>query len=295
MSEVSSRVGLQCQQQVLPRFASPSGYLPRHFGGVIPIKGERIEKEPKTRVQALSMRLSSQGCSVLVSVQQQVCVHKKSIAHGGRSKTHGLLIFSETRFILPESVIENTEAVSEADLAWEDLFAKGIALPCLHEVASHNIVIISFDDQLLPLTHTCAQFEGLPDVFHGQCSTYHLILAAHRVVSRGEIRVQLDCTLKKSNRRNVARELCLNTQTEGLQCFKRWCCRLLERCVVFLYGAQGFPESPSHFQGDFPKYIENVAFVARLRFRARQQLSINTVHGFQNQVVAGANQSNRTV
>src|SRR5882724_2707198 len=242
------------------------------------------------------MRLSSQGCSVFVSVQQQVCVHKKSIAHGGRSKTHGLLIFSETRSILPESVIESAQVSSEVDLAWVDLFAKDKALPCLHEVASHKIVIISFDDQLLPLAHTCAQFEGLPDVFQGQCSTYHLNLAAHRVVSRGEIRVQLDCTLKKSNRRNVvARELCLNTQTEGLQCFKRWCCRLLERCVVFLHGAQGFPEYPSHFQSDFPKCIENVAFVARLRSRARQQLYINTVHSFQNQVVAGANQSNRTV
>src|SRR6267143_3665980 len=122
------------------------------------------------------MRLASQGCSVFVSVQQQVCVHKKSIANGGRSKTHGLLMFSETRFIFPESVIENTKAVSEADLAWVDLFAKGIALPCLHEVAGHNIVIISLDDQLLPLTHTCAKFEGLSDAFHGQRSTYPLIL-----------------------------------------------------------------------------------------------------------------------
>src|SRR5207249_2222820 len=142
---------------------------------------------PKTRVQALSMRLSGQGCSVLVSVQQQVCVHKKSIANGGRSKTHGLLIFSETRFILPESVIESAQVGSEVDLAWVDLFAKDKALPCLHEVANHKIVIISFDDQLLSLTHTCAQFEGLPHVFHGQCGTYPLILAAHRVVSRGEI------------------------------------------------------------------------------------------------------------
>jgi len=33
----------------------------------------------------------------------------------------------------------------------------------------------------------------------------------------------------------------LNTQTEGLQCFQRWSGRLLERSVVFLYGAQGFP------------------------------------------------------
>ena len=98
-----------------------------------------------------------------------------------------------------------------------------------------------------------------------------------------------------SRRNVVARELFLNTQTEGLQCFKRWCCRLLERCVVFLHGAQGFPQSPSHFQSDFPKCIENAAFVARLRFRARQQLSINTVHSLENQVVASANQSNRTV
>src|ERR1700675_1659280 len=147
------------------------------------------------------MRLSGQGCSVLVSVQQQVGVHEKSIGNGRRSKTRGLLIFSETRFILPESVIENTKAVPEADLAWVDLLAKGIALPCFHKVASHNTVIISFDNQLLPLTHTCAQFEGLPDVFDGQRSTYHLSLGAHRAVSRGAIRVQLDCTLKKSNRR----------------------------------------------------------------------------------------------
>src|SRR5437660_2635565 len=183
------------------------------------------------------MSLSGQGCSVLVSVQQQVCVYKKSIPDGVRSETNGLLMFSETRFILPESVIENTKAVSEADLAWVDLFAKDKALPCLHEVASHDIVIISLDDQLLPLTHTCAQFEGLPSVFHGQCSTYPLILAAHRVVSRGEIRVQLDCTLKKSNRRNVAPERCLNTQTEGLQCLQRRCRGLFERCVVFLHRA----------------------------------------------------------
>src|SRR6266436_4928904 len=280
MSEVSSRVGLQCQQQVLPRFASPSGYLPRHFGGVIPIKGERIESGPKTRVQALSMRLSGQSCSVLVSVQRQICVYKKSIRNGGRSKTNGLLMFSETRFILPESIIETTKAVSEGDLAWVDLFAKDIALLCLHEVASHKIVIISFDDQLLPLTHTCAQFEGLPDVFHGQCSTYYLTLGARRVVSRGEIRVQLDCTLKKSNRRNVvARELCLNTQTEGLQCFKRWCCRLLERCVVFSHGAQRFPESRAHFRSGCVQCIQNMDFFVCLRFRARQQVAIHTVHG----------------
>src|SRR5438309_9660840 len=157
-------------------------------------------------------------------------------------------MFSETRFIFPESVIENTQAVSEADLAWVDLLANGIALPCLHEVASHNIVIISFDDQLLPLTHTCAQFEGLPDVFHGQCGAYPLILAAHRVVSRGEIRVQLDCTLKKSIRRNVARERSLNTQTEGLQCLQRWCRGLFERSVVFLHRIQGLAEFPAHFR-----------------------------------------------
>src|SRR5437879_7905133 len=114
------------------------------------------------------MRLSSQGCSILVSVQQQVCVHKKSIAHGGRSKTHGLLILSETRFILPESVIESTQVGSEVDLAWVDLFAKDKALPCLHEVAGHKIVIISFANQLLSLTHMCAYFERLPKVLHGQ-------------------------------------------------------------------------------------------------------------------------------
>src|SRR2546421_9394754 len=131
------------------------------------------------------MRLSGQGRSVLVSVQQQVCVHKKSIANGGRSKTHGLLILSETRFTLPESVIESTQVGAEVDLAWVDLFAKDKALPCLHEVASHKIVIISFDNQLLPLTHMCAQIEGLPHVFHGQRGTYPLYLAVHHVVSRG--------------------------------------------------------------------------------------------------------------
>src|SRR5207249_9938327 len=102
------------------------------------------------------MRLSGQSCSVLVSVQRQICVYKKSIRNGGRSKTNGLLMFSETRFILPESVIENTMALSEGDLARVDLFAKDIALLCLHAVAGHKMVIISFDDQLLPLTHTCA-------------------------------------------------------------------------------------------------------------------------------------------
>src|SRR5207244_6991101 len=216
---------------------------------------------PKTRVQALSMRLSSQGCSVLVSVQQQVCVRKKSIANGGRSKTHGLLMLAETRCILPESVIESTQVGSEVDLAWVDLFAKDKALPCLHEVANHNIVIISFDDQLLSLTHTCAQFEGLPHVFHGPCGTYPLILAAHRVVSRGEIRVQLDCTLKKSIRRNVARERSLNTQTEGLQCLQRWCRGLFERGIVFLHRTQGFAEFPAHFRSGCVQRIENMAFV----------------------------------
>src|SRR5437899_5080285 len=210
------------------------------------------------------MRLSGQGCSVLVSVQQQVCVHKKSIANGGRSKTHGLLMFSETRFILPESVIENTKAVSEADLAWVDLFAKDKALPCLHEVASHNIVIISLDDQLLPLTYTCAQFESLPHVFHGQCSTYPLILAAHRVVSRGEIRVQLDCTLKKSIRRNVARERSLNTQPEGLQCLQRWCRGVFERGIVFLHSPQGLAEFPPHFRGGGVQRVSNMAVVLRV-------------------------------
>src|ERR1700687_1940879 len=200
MAEVRSRVGLLCQQQVLPRFASPGGYLPRHFGGVIPIKGERIERGPKNRVQALSMRLSGQSCSVLVSVQRQICIYKISIRSGGRSKTNGLLMFSETRFILPESAVETTQVASEVEVAWVDLFAKDIALLFLQEVASHKIVIISFDDQLLPLTHTCAQFEGLPDVFHGQCSTYHLIFGARRVVSRGEIRVEPDGSLPKRQR-----------------------------------------------------------------------------------------------
>src|SRR6266513_2278598 len=209
------------------------------------------------------MHLSGQGCSVLVSVQQQICVYKKSIPDGVRRETNGLLMFSETRFILPESVIENTKAVSEADLAWVDLFAKGIALPCLREVATHNIVIISLDDQLLALTYTCAQFEGLPSVFHGQCSTYPLILVTHRVVSCGEIRVQVDCSPKKSNRRNVAPERCLNTQTEGLQRLQRWCRGLFERCVVFLHRIQGLAEFPAHFRSGCVHSIQKMAFIVR--------------------------------
>src|SRR5437660_1462809 len=227
------------------------------------------------------MCLSGQSCSVLVSVQRQICVYKKSIRNGGRGKTNGLLIFSETRFILPESVIENAKALSEGDLARVNLFAKGIALPRHREVASYNIVIISLDNQLLPLTYMCAQFEGLPDVFLGQCSTYPLILVTHRVVSRGEIRVQLDCTPKKSNRRNVARERCLSTQTEGLQCLQRCCRGLFERCVVFLHRIQGFAEFPAHFPSGCVQRIQNMAFIVRLRFRARQEVAIHTVHSLE--------------
>src|SRR6516164_9107642 len=146
------------------------------------------------------MRFSGQGRRILASVQRQVCIQKESIADAVRSKANGLLMFSETRFILPESVIENTQVGSEVDLAWVDLFAKDIDLLFLHEVASYKIVIISFDNQLLSLTHTCAQRKSLPDVFHSQCSTRDLILAAHRVISRGEIRVPLDGSLPKRQR-----------------------------------------------------------------------------------------------
>jgi len=58
---------------------------------------------------------------------------------------------------------------------------------------------------------------------------------------------------------------------------------------VFLYGAQEFPESPS-ISRRLSKYIENVAFVARCASVLASNSPL-TQFTFQNQVVAGANQS----
>src|ERR1700731_2453829 len=90
----------------------------------------------------------------------------------------------------------------EVGHTWVDLLAKHRALPGLHEVAYDNKVGIELNLLFFQLTHPFAQVEGLSDIFCSQCSfTKSLIRAAHQVVIRGEIRVELNCSLTKSPRR----------------------------------------------------------------------------------------------
>src|SRR5690242_2936788 len=146
-------------------------------------------------------------------------------------------MFSETRFILSESLIDTAQLASEGGLAWVDLLAKDTSLPRLHKVPGHSTIIISLNDQSLPITHMCAQLECFPEVFHGRCR-FTLIGRTHCVVSRCEIRVELDGSLPKRQRgrRITIHVKSLPTQTVCLQCFERRCSRLFERCVVFLHG-----------------------------------------------------------
>src|SRR3982075_2296013 len=89
----------------------------------------------------------------------------------------------------------------EVGLTWVDLLAKHRALPGLHEVAYDNKVVIELNLLFFQFTHPFAQVEGLSDIFCRQCSfTESLIRAAHQVVSRSEIRVELNCSLTKSHR-----------------------------------------------------------------------------------------------
>src|ERR1700736_253755 len=90
----------------------------------------------------------------------------------------------------------------EVGHTWVDLLAKHRALAGLYEVAYDHKVVIELNLLFFQFTHPFAQVEGLSDIFCRQCSfTKSLIRAAHQVVSRGEIRVELNCSLTKSHRR----------------------------------------------------------------------------------------------
>src|SRR5260370_31722255 len=276
-------------------FGRRRSHLARRFGGVVLKEGDSISGGTQSRVQPLYARLSGCGCGVLDSVQQQIGIRHHSECHTViREKTKSLLVLFESGFVLSESVIDNTKAGSKARIAGIDLFPKGIAPPCIHWVASYHPVIVSFDQQLIQLTHTSAQLECLPDIFCAPDSfTDGLVRVAQLVVGISKIGIKLNGSLKK--RDSCRKVAALATETVGLQCLKRWSSGLLERCVVLLYGAQRLSKPPSHFRSGPPKRIENVAFVARLRFCARQQVSIRTVHSFENQNISSANQCNRTV
>src|SRR6266850_1101547 len=138
--------------------------------------------------------------------------------------------------MLPESHIDETKAASKERLAGIDLLSKGITPLCIQHVAGYTPVIVSFDGQLLELTHPSAQFESSPHIFcaHGGF-TDGLIRAAQLVVSHSEIRIKLNGSLKKWN--SCGKVAALATEGVGLQCLKRRGSRLLEGRVVLLYGA----------------------------------------------------------
>ena len=147
---------------------------------------------------------------------------------------------------MSESHIDETKAASKERLAGIDLLSKGITPLCIQYVAGYTPVIVSFDGQLLELTHPSAQLESSPHIFsaHGGF-TDGLIRAAQLVVSHSKIGIKLNGSLKKRNScRKVA---ALATEGVGLQCLQGWCRGLFERGVVLLEGAQGFPEFPPHF------------------------------------------------
>src|SRR5882762_335944 len=196
--------------------------------------------------------------------------------------------------MLSESHIDETKATSKERLARINLLSKGITPLCIQQVAGYTPVIISFDGQLLELTHPSAQLESSPRIFCAHRSfTDGLIRAAQLVVSHSEIRIKLDGSLKK--RDSCRKVAALATEGVGLQCLEGWRRRLFERRVVLLEGAQRLSKFPSHFRSGLPKRVENMALVIRLRFGAGQQVPISTAHSLENQNVSSANQCNRTV
>src|SRR6267154_25178 len=196
--------------------------------------------------------------------------------------------------MLSESHIDETKATSKERLARINLLSKGITPLCIQQVAGYTPVIISFDGQLLELTHPSAQLESSPRIFCAHRSfTDGLIRAAQLVVSHSEIRIKLDGSLKK--RDSCRKVAALATEGVGLQCLEGWRRRLFERRVVLLEGAQRLSKFPPHSRSDLSERIQNAAFVVRLRFCARQQVHISTVHSLENQIVSGADQCNRTV
>src|SRR3989442_12625426 len=86
------------------------------------------------------------------------------------------------------------------------LCAKFTAAPSLHEVASYGIVVIRFDEQLFWLTHSCTELEGLLTVFGRQGGFADVCIGCtHRLVSHGELRVELRGSLeKRQGRRAIA-------------------------------------------------------------------------------------------
>src|SRR6266436_3946480 len=89
--------------------------------------------------------------------------------------------------MLSESHIDETKAASKERLARKNLLSKGITPLCIQQVAGYTPVIVSFDGQLLELTHPSAQLESSPRIFCAHRSfTDGLIRAAQLVVSIGK-------------------------------------------------------------------------------------------------------------
>src|SRR6202022_4922152 len=89
-----------------------------------------------------------------------------------------------------------------ARLSWGAIAPKTRPVPGPPEVTYDNKVVIELNLLFFQFTHPFAQVEGLSDIFCRQCTlSKSLIRAAHQVVSRGEIRVELNCSLTKSHRR----------------------------------------------------------------------------------------------
>src|SRR5438128_1294388 len=98
-------------------------------------------------------------------------------------------------------------------VARKGLYANFRAAPRLEEVASYRIVVVCFDDQLFCLTHSCTQLERLPTGFgrQGGFADIHIRIM-HRLVSHGELRVELRGSLeKRQGSRAIARAHGLNT------------------------------------------------------------------------------------
>src|SRR5260370_7083839 len=250
-------------------FGRRRSHLARRFGGVVLKEGDSISGGTQSRVQPLYARLSGCGCGVLDSVQQQIGIRHHSECHTViREKTKRLLVLFESGFVLSESVIDNTKAGSKARIAGIDLFPKGIAPPCIHWVASYNPVIVSFDQQLIQLTHTSAQLECLPDIFCPPASfTDGFVPLAQLVVGISKIGIKLNGSLKK--RDSCRKVAALATETVGLQCLKRWRSGAPQTSLVLWFGARRLFTPPPHVPLLPAKTLSKQAVLATQRFCPR--------------------------
>jgi hypothetical protein len=76
---------------------------------------------------------------------------------------------------------------------------------------------------------------------------------------------------------------------------ERWGCRLIERGVVFLHGAQRFSELPVHLRSHLAKRIKHRALIVCLSFSTCQQVSTGAIDGAEDQIISSADQRNRTI